>query len=97
MKRGMICGRRLRQRRQRSLTDNGILLRSLYVTLELVKLIQCMYAAADRQMYDAHSDTPFVYKTTTLNEVSFLVCSCILGRHGDEILLLQPANLPWRC
>lgn len=42
---------------------------SLYVTLELVKLIQCMYAAADRHMYDAASDTPFVYKTTTLNEV----------------------------
>jgi hypothetical protein len=42
---------------------------SLYVTLELVKLIQCMYAAADRKMYDASSDTPFVYKTTTLNEV----------------------------
>ncbi len=42
---------------------------SLYVTLELVKLVQCMYLSWDRQMYDAASDTPFVYKTTTLNEV----------------------------
>ena len=41
---------------------------SLYVTLELVKLLQCIYLARDRHMYDAASDTPFVYKTTTLNE-----------------------------
>lgn len=42
----------------------------MYVTLELVKLIQCLYLSADRHMYDAGSDTPFQYKTTTLNEVS---------------------------
>ena len=52
------------------LINDHLLSCSLYVTLELVKLIQCMYAAADRKMYDATSDTPFVYKTTTLNEVS---------------------------
>jgi magnesium-transporting ATPase (P-type) len=81
------------------LINNGLLLCSLYVTLELVKLIQCMYAAADRKMYDAASDTPFVYKTTTLNEVSFLNASA--GSYYAVInhlilLSLQPASLSQR-
>ena len=41
---------------------------SLYVTLELVKLVQCLFLAWDRQLYCAVSDLPFMYKTTTLNE-----------------------------
>lgn len=41
---------------------------SLYVTLELVKLVQCLFLAWDRQLYCPLSDTPFQYKTTTLNE-----------------------------
>eukprot|EP00210_Caulerpa_lentillifera_P009522 g9080.t2 len=41
---------------------------SLYVTLEVVKVIQCLFLNWDRQMYHRDSDTPFVCRTTTLNE-----------------------------
>lgn len=41
---------------------------SLYVTLEVVKVIQCIFLNWDRQMYHKDSDTPFVCRTTTLNE-----------------------------
>eukprot|EP00210_Caulerpa_lentillifera_P009184 g8756.t1 len=41
---------------------------SLYVTLELVKVIQCLFLNWDRQMYHTDSDTPFLCRTTTLNE-----------------------------
>ncbi|KAK9820083.1 hypothetical protein WJX72_005942 [[Myrmecia] bisecta] len=41
---------------------------SLYVTLEVVKVFQCLYLAWDRAMYHAESDTPFLCRTTTLNE-----------------------------
>ena len=42
---------------------------SLYVTLEVVKVFQCaLLLAADRRMYHAGSDTPFVCRTTRLNE-----------------------------
>jgi len=41
---------------------------SLYVTLEVVKVIQCIFLNWDRQMYHKASDTPFVCRTTTLNE-----------------------------
>jgi P-type E1-E2 ATPase len=42
---------------------------SLYVTLECVKVLQCTLTLnSDREMYHAGSDTPFVCRTTTLNE-----------------------------
>lgn len=41
---------------------------SLYVTLEVVKVFQCLFLNADRQMYHKETDTPFVCRTTTLNE-----------------------------
>ncbi len=49
---------------------------SLYVTLELVKLVQCLFLAWDRQLYCAVNDLPFMYKTTTLNEAR-LLCALI--------------------
>lgn len=42
---------------------------SLYVSLEVVKVFQCaLLLNSDRQMYHKDSDTPFVCRTTTLNE-----------------------------
>ncbi|GMH43083.1 hypothetical protein BSKO_11005 [Bryopsis sp. KO-2023] len=41
---------------------------SLYVTLEVVKVIQCLFLNWDRGMYCKEEDTPFVCRTTTLNE-----------------------------
>ncbi|KXZ52548.1 hypothetical protein GPECTOR_9g592 [Gonium pectorale] len=48
---------------------NGVIPISLYVTLEVVKVIQCkMILDQDRQMYHAATDTPFSCRTTNLNE-----------------------------
>lgn len=41
---------------------------SLYVTLEVVKVAQCLFLNWDREMYHPDSDTPFACRTTTLNE-----------------------------
>lgn len=41
---------------------------SLYVTLEVVKVIQCTFLAWDRKMYHAETDSAFQCRTTTLNE-----------------------------
>lgn len=41
---------------------------SLYVTLELVKVMQCTLLTWDLQMYHRESGTPFLCRTTTLNE-----------------------------
>ncbi len=41
---------------------------SLYVTLELVKVMQCTLLTWDLQMYHKASGTPFLCRTTTLNE-----------------------------
>lgn len=42
---------------------------SLYVSLEVVKVFQCgLLLNQDRAMYHAESNTPFVCRTTTLNE-----------------------------
>ena len=41
---------------------------SLYVTLELVKVIQCYFLNVDRRMYHKESDTRFMTRTTSLNE-----------------------------
>ncbi len=48
---------------------NNMIPISLYVTLELVKVLQCsLLYSCDRKMYHAESDTPLVCRTTTLNE-----------------------------
>lgn len=41
---------------------------SLYVSLEVVKVIQCLLLNSDLRMYHPPTDTPFVCRTTTLNE-----------------------------
>eukprot|EP00241_Pyramimonas_parkeae_P000712 CAMPEP_0114248118 /NCGR_PEP_ID=MMETSP0058-20121206/13395_1 /TAXON_ID=36894 /ORGANISM="Pyramimonas parkeae, CCMP726" /LENGTH=1017 /DNA_ID=CAMNT_0001361489 /DNA_START=230 /DNA_END=3280 /DNA_ORIENTATION=+ len=41
---------------------------SLYVTLEMVKVIQCIFLSCDRQMYCSENDVRFAVRTTTLNE-----------------------------
>eukprot|EP00803_Ostreobium_quekettii_P001400 evm.model.scf_456.4 EVM.evm.TU.scf_456.4 scf_456:36480-52102(+) len=41
---------------------------SLYVTLEVVKVAQCVFLNWDLEMYHEASDTPFKCRTTTLNE-----------------------------
>jgi len=41
---------------------------SLYVTLELVKVAQCLFFNWDMCMYHKETDTPFKCRTTTLNE-----------------------------
>ena len=41
---------------------------SLYVTLELVKVIQCFFLNVDRRMYHKDTDTRFMTRTTSLNE-----------------------------
>lgn len=41
---------------------------SLYVTLELVKVMQCTLLTWDLHMYHRASGTPFLCRTTTLNE-----------------------------
>jgi hypothetical protein len=53
---------------------NNMIPISLYVTLELVKVLQCsLLYNQDRKMYHSESDTPFVCRTTTLNEELGLV------------------------
>lgn len=48
---------------------NGLIPISLYVTLELVKVLQCkLLFNLDRAMYHAETDTPFACRTTNLNE-----------------------------
>ncbi|EFJ44459.1 hypothetical protein VOLCADRAFT_95397 [Volvox carteri f. nagariensis] len=48
---------------------NGVIPISLYVTLEIVKFLQCkMILDLDREMYHAESDTRFSCRTTNLNE-----------------------------
>ena len=41
---------------------------SLYVTLELVKVMQCTLLTWDLHMFHKASGTPFLCRTTTLNE-----------------------------
>ncbi|CAD7702859.1 unnamed protein product [Ostreobium quekettii] len=41
---------------------------SLYVTLEVVKVAQCLFLNWDLEMYHEDTDTPFQCRTTTLNE-----------------------------
>jgi magnesium-transporting ATPase (P-type) len=50
---------------------------SLYVSLEVVKVFQCaLLLNQDRKMYHRDTDTPFVCRTTTLNEELGQVSTC---------------------
>ena len=57
---------------------NALIPISLYVTLELVKVIQCALVARDRHMYDAANEQRCGVRTTTLNEELGAV-SCVLS------------------
>mgnify|MGYP003750831481 CR=1 FL=1 len=57
---------------------NALIPISLYVTLELVKVIQCFLIANDKQLYDKENDTKCGVRTTTLNEELGAV-SCVLS------------------
>ena len=57
---------------------NALIPISLYVTLELVKVIQCFLIARDRELYDAENDRRCGVRTTTLNEELGAV-SCVLS------------------
>eukprot|EP00741_Cyanophora_paradoxa_P006811 tig00001042_g6587.t1 len=41
---------------------------SLYVSLEMVKVVQCLFIGWDLDMYDAETDTPAKARTSNLNE-----------------------------
>lgn len=57
---------------------------SLYVSLEVVKVFQCaLLLNQDRRMYHKDTDTPFVCRTTTLNEELGQVCS--FGRRVSSV------------
>ncbi|KAF5838676.1 hypothetical protein DUNSADRAFT_2440 [Dunaliella salina] len=48
---------------------NGFIPISLYITLEMIKVLQCtLMLNQDRKMYHKPSDTPFACRTTSLNE-----------------------------
>lgn len=66
---------------------------SLYVTLELVKVIQCTLLSWDRNMYHKESDTPFLCRTTTLNEELGQVQYVLSDKTGDEQACLQFVTL----
>ena len=57
---------------------NALIPISLYVTLELVKVIQCFLISNDKQLYDKENDTKCGVRTTTLNEELGAV-SCVLS------------------
>ena len=65
---------------------------SLYVTLEVVKVVQCTLLTWDLQMYHKPSETPFLCRTTTLNEelgqVQY-VLSDKTGQHCVHSLLTE--------
>jgi hypothetical protein len=57
---------------------------SLYVSLEVVKVFQCtLLLNSDRQMYHRDTDTPFVCRTTTLNEELGQVCG-LFGQGSSD-------------
>eukprot|EP00741_Cyanophora_paradoxa_P018927 tig00021105_g18272.t1 len=47
---------------------SGLVPISLYVSLEMVKVMQCMLIGWDLEMYDVESDTPAKARTSNLNE-----------------------------
>lgn len=58
---------------------------SLYVTLELVKVIQCMLLSWDLNMYHKDTDTPFLCRTTTLNEELGQVQYVLSDKTGQQL------------
>lgn len=67
---------------------NGVIPISLYVTLEIVKLLQCkMLLDCDRGMYHAETDTPFSCRTTSLNEDLGQVREGRTGRGGRGVFV----------
>lgn len=71
---------------------------SLYVTLEVVKVFQCaLLFNQDRRMYHKDTDTPFVCRTTTLNEElgqvgqGIAVCCCF-GNLIPTVMWLHDAQ-----
>ena len=57
---------------------------SLYVTLELVKVIQCTLLSWDLNMYHMASDTPFLCRTSTLNEELGQVQYVLSDKTGED-------------
>ena len=47
---------------------NALIPISLYVTLELVKVVQCAWISFDKELYCAQYDQRCGVRTTTLNE-----------------------------
>lgn len=75
---------------------------SLYVTLEVVKVFQCaLLFNSDQQMYHKETDTPFVCRTTTLNEELGQVSndttehqSCLSNRSTSAVSQCQDIRQP---
>ena len=59
---------------------------SLYVTLELVKVMQCTLLTWDLHMYHRASGTPFLCRTTTLNEELGQVQYVLSDKTGQWLL-----------
>lgn len=62
---------------------------SLYVTLELVKVIQCTLLSWDLNMYHKASDTAFLCRTTTLNEELGQVQYVLSDKTGRQFPLVM--------
>lgn len=59
---------------------------SLYVTLELVKVAQCTLLTWDLHMYHRATGTPFLCRTTTLNEELGQVQYVLSDKTGQHVL-----------
>ena len=59
---------------------------SLYVTLELVKVMQCTLLSWDLHMYHKPTGTPFLCRTTTLNEELGQVQYVLTDKTGQHTL-----------
>ncbi|KAG2181772.1 hypothetical protein INT44_008587 [Umbelopsis vinacea] len=69
---------------------------SLYVTMEIVKLLQALYISWDRDMYHAETDTPAQAQTCTINEdlgqISF-VFSDKTGTLTDNVMEFRKCSV----
>ena len=65
---------------------------SLYVTLELVKVMQCTLLTWDLHMYHQDSGTPFLCRTTTLNEELGQVQYVLSDKTGGMMTLFLAAK-----
>lgn len=55
---------------------------SLYVSLEIIKLIQMSFMNLDRMMYHEETDTPFAARTSNLNEELGMVTTVLSDKTG---------------